>query len=295
MAMVPMAHVAPLREANLSLDDPDALRRQAAEDGYLFFRGLVDPEKIRNVRRQVLAICARHGWLSETKALEVGVRRPDVTVIESADPRWVEVYKEILCLRDFHALAMERPILYALGQLFGETVVTHSRNICRVMFPQTQEYTTPPHQDYLYIRGGECTWTCWIPLGDCPSELGGLAVLPGTHKQGFLPSRPGQGAGGQQVDTPEDAAWATSPLSCGDVLMFHSLTVHQGRDNATQDQLRLSVDYRYQPLSAPIHPSSMEPHMAGFGQTWESIYAGWPEDDALRYFWRKWELNYAGA
>jgi hypothetical protein len=295
MAMATMQHTAPLKEANYAIDDTQALSQLACDDGYLFFRGLVDPNKIRNVRRQVLEICARHGWLSESHAVDAGVRKPDVLVIESADPRWVEVYKEILCLRDFHALAMERPIQYALSKVFGEPVVTHSRNICRVMFPGTQEYTTPPHQDYLYIRGSENTWTCWFPLGDCPDELGGLAILPGSHKGGFLPSHPGKGAGGQEVDVPKGATWAASSFRCGDVVMFHSLTIHQGRDNATADRLRVSVDYRYQPLSAPIHPSSMEPHMAGFGQSWEKIYAGWPTDDPLRYFWKQWELNYAGG
>ncbi|MBI5092386.1 MAG: phytanoyl-CoA dioxygenase family protein [Candidatus Hydrogenedentes bacterium] len=284
-----------LSEANATLDDAPALWRQADRDGYLLFRGLLDPGKVLSVRRQVLEICARHGWMSSKHPIEAGIRCPDVLVLESGDPRWITVYKEILCQRSFHALAMEPPIHYALSQLFGEAVVTHSRNICRVMFPQTQEYTTPPHQDYLYIRGSENTWTCWIPLGDCPADLGGLALIPGSHRGGFLPSHPGKGAGGQQVNVPDDAEWAASPMHCGDVLLFHSLTIHQGRDNSTQDALRLSVDYRYQPLSEPIHPDSMEPHMAGFGLSWEKIYSRWPAPDSLQYYWKQWALNYVSG
>jgi hypothetical protein len=82
-------------------------------------------------------------------------------------------------------------------------------------------------------------------------------------------------------------------MECGDILTFHSLTVHQGRDNQTEDRLRVSVDYRYQPISEPIAPDSMEPHYGGLGMDWDEIYADWPENDPLKYYWKQWDLHYA--
>ena len=38
--------------------------------------------------------------------------------------------------------------------------------------------TTPPHQDPWYIGGTQEVWTAWVPVGDCPDEFGGIAVLP---------------------------------------------------------------------------------------------------------------------
>lgn len=293
MAMAEMTRVESFEDSRDLLRAGDLLRERATETGYLFFRNLLPPSRVREVRRQVLELCARHGWLSQEADPMEGVCRPDTVVRESADPRWVGFYREALRLREFHALALEPALLEALESLFDEPVLPHSRNICRVMFPGLSEYTTPPHQDHLYIGGTEDTWTAWIPLGDCPEELGGLALVPGSHRWGFLQARPGLGAGGQQVDVPADAPWATSPLGTGDVLLFHSLTVHQGLDNRSRNHLRVSVDYRYQPRSHPIRRDSMEPHMAGFGLTWEDIYADWPEDDPLRYYWRRWNINYA--
>lgn len=292
MAMVAMKETVAFRDSSVLLDDPAALQQRAREDGYLFFRGLLPEEALREVRRQVLELCREHGWLDPEAPLMAGIRAEGLHVVEGSDPRWVAFYREVLKLRDFHALAQHPSLLGALGRAFAEPVLAHSRNICRVMFPTSAEFTTPPHQDHLYIGGTPDTWTTWIPLGDCPRALGGLAVWPGSHRLGFMKARPGKGAGGQQVDVPEDAVWATSPMVCGDVLAFHSLTVHQALDNQTPDRLRLSVDYRYQPRSHPIRRDSMEPHMAGFGLTWEEIYRDWPREDPLKYYWQACDLEY---
>lgn len=293
MAMAEMTRVQPFEDSTGLLSDPDLLRQRAVDQGYLFLRGRLPINRVLELRRAILELCQRHGWLDEKAGLMDGVCRPGLIVQESPDPRWVAFYRDVLALRAFHALAMDPALLGAYERLFGEPVLPHSRNICRVMFPGLSEYTTPPHQDHLYIGGTEDTWTAWIPLGDCPRELGGLALIPGSHRCGFLEARAGKGAGGQQVDVPDDAPWSWSPMAAGDVLLFHSLTVHQALDHRSPDRLRLSVDFRCQPLSRPVRRDSMDPHMAGFGLTWETLYAGWPPDDPLRYYWRDWNLRYA--
>jgi ectoine hydroxylase-related dioxygenase (phytanoyl-CoA dioxygenase family) len=42
-----------------------------------------------------------------------------------------------------------------------------------------------------------------------------------------------------------DAVWATTDFGCGDVLMFHYLTVHGARANLDPRRIRVSVDCRY--------------------------------------------------
>ena len=75
----------------------------------------------------------------------------------------------------------------------------------------------------------------------------------------------------------------------GDVLICHSLTAHQGQDNESGDRLRISLDYRYQPMSHPVREDSLEPHM--HFTDWEDIYAKWDADDPLKYYWRTWDLQ----
>ena len=73
----------------------------------------------------------------------------------------------------------------------------------------------------------------------------------------------------------------------GDVLFFHSMTVHRGAP-ATGSRLRLSVDLRFQRIADPILPGSLNPHDPDV--TWEQIYAGWAPGQH-QYYWRDWDLN----
>ena len=72
-------------------------------------------------------------------------------------------------------------------------------------------------------------------------------------------------------------------------LIFHSLTVHRSVPNTFKDRLRLSVDYRYQPVSLPITEGSLLTHCGVL--PWEEVYAAWPGADDLKYYWQKYPLD----
>ena len=289
MAMTPMQSVDSFLDSTALLNEPDALRLRAHEMGYLFFPGLLSAESIQPVRRQVLDICQAQEWIKADSELDDGIACSDDPVIESTgDPRWKTFYDEVQRLRDFHALALSPSILSALEVLFGEAVLPHPRNILRAIFPRSATYSTPPHQDHFYIGGSRDTWTCWFPLGDCSVELGSLAVLPGSHLTGFLDVHEAHGAGGRAVAVAEDGTWAGGDFASGDVLLLHSLMVHQGRDNQT-DRLRLSCDFRYQPRSHPVRSDSLVPHMNWL--TWDEVYQNWDRNDPLRRYWEQWQLE----
>ena len=58
--------------------------------------------------------------------------------------------------------------------LIGDKILVHPMKISRIIFPQNTAFSTPPHQDFVPIQGTTDTYTCWIPLADCPREHGGL-------------------------------------------------------------------------------------------------------------------------
>ena len=288
--MTTMTQMEQYLDSSPLLDDPHALQQRAEEDGYLYFKRLLSPDKILAIRKQVLQTCQKHGWLDERAPLMDGIARKGVCFIESNDPQWKAYYCEIQKIRDFHALCLDPALINVFGKVFGETAIPHSRNICRTIFPGMTKFTTPAHQDFPHIKGTHETWTAWIPCGDCPSELGGLAVVPGSHKLGELPTKAAYGAGGAGVDVSEESVWVAGELKCGDILLFQSLTVHQGRDNVSENKLCLSMDFRYQPLSHSIAHSSMMPHQNWL--TWDEVYASWPKNDSTRFYWEKWKLKY---
>ena len=289
MAMVDMKQIHSLEDATDLLANPGKLRQRAKEDGCLFFRGLFDPERVLAVRRQVLEVCREHGWLADESNLIDGIANPGIRVGESGIPSWQAFYDDVQRIRDFHALALEPAIIRMFEALFGESVLAHSRNICRLVFPDMNTHSTPPHQDNYFIGGSDETWTAWIPLGDCPEELGGLAVNRGSHRHGMLETSEGVGPGGRQVAVEDNSSWVGDNYECGDVIVLHSLTIHQGRDNMTADRLRISSDYRYQPRSHPVRDDSLQPHMNWL--TWDEIYEQWDRNDPVKYYWEDWDLD----
>ena len=101
--------------------------------------------------------------------------------------------------------------------------------------------------------------------------MGGLAIARGSHRHGVRDFTVSSGAGGMEVIDPLEGSWVAGPMAAGDVLIFHSLTVHKGLPNAS-DRLRMSLDNRYQRASEPICERCLVPY-AGCG-SWDEIYAG---------------------
>jgi ectoine hydroxylase-related dioxygenase (phytanoyl-CoA dioxygenase family) len=82
-------------------------------------------------------------------------------------------------------------------------------------------------------------------------------------------------------------------MATGDVLMFHSHAVHQGRDNTSADRIRLAGSFRYQPISQPVDEGALMPqhHYAEREVLYANwayanwAYADWPYADPLKYYW----------
>jgi len=271
-------------------DSAETLRAHMAEDGYLFFPQLIPDKSILNVRREILALCSEADWLDSERETEEGIAASGVACVEG-QPEFMRVYNRLQHSEAFHALAHTSALLEVLERLFGEQPLPHARNIARIIFPQNVRFTTPSHQDYIHIQGTEQTYTTWIPLGECPEELGSLTVLRGSHTLGILPVHKADGAGGLGIDTDSlQNEWVGGDFKIGDAILFHSLAVHKALPNTTPERIRLSVDFRYQPLSHPVHSSSMEPH---HGQVkWSEIYRDWI-DPQFQYYWQRLPLNYA--
>lgn len=273
------------------LGDTAALRAKGEADGYLFFRGLLPAEAVTSVRRDALGVLDRAGWLAEGGAqpgkadgaldvaelsrAETDRMRVDIGVTE-------ELYVRIQQLPSIHALPHHPALLDLYAQLIGDPVFVHPRHIVRSMTPHPAIHPTPAHQDFPHIQGTHRTWTCWFPLGDCPTTLGSLSVLRGSNALGYVPidSSPGAGGIAAQLCRDEDD-WLGADFAAGDVLTFPSYTVHRALKPSVRDRVRLSMDVRYQSAIEPIDASSLTNHS---DHPWSEIYADW-EDDALQYYW----------
>ncbi|MEM7030138.1 MAG: phytanoyl-CoA dioxygenase family protein [Chloroflexota bacterium] len=267
--------------------DPVALRHVAELDGYIFLQDVLNKDLVLETRRDIVEILQEVGWIDAgTDAFEAISSHP---AIVSGMKEFGSVYDLVLKLESFNTLAFDPAIMNVMTALLGEDVLLQPSNIARFIFPSAEEHTTPPHQDYVHIQGTPDVWTTWLPLGDCPHTLGGLSVLSGSHKGGILPVSRSMGAGGLRTHLENvGGEWVSSPFNLGDVLFFHSHTVHQGMPNKSGDRLRLSVDYRYQRASDPVMELVLTPHQNRL--SWEEVYQGW-KSDQYQYHWQKYTLT----
>ncbi len=254
------ALVGAYRDSSDLLDRPAELRLRLKDDGYLFLRDVLDREDIAAARHEVFGRLAEVGEIREPVANGIATghsrRRelfPDPGVF------WKSVC-EGACLRNITHGQRLRQIQ---GLLFDEPAVALDYIALRAA---ARGKSTGLHFDGPYFtRHHDRVHTSWIPLGEVPTGEGPLVVVEGSTRFDDLirefadldfakdPNR--------RADIEEDfAAFATSRgarlltthFHPGDVLVFGMTTLHGTLDNVSPvDRVRLSVDVRYQPESAP--------------------------------------------
>jgi hypothetical protein len=223
--------------------DQAGLRRRLAEDGYLFFRRLLRPADVRAAYDSVRAELSLGGWV-DGDGLPLAPRRALNVRDGLADPS----FRAALASRGLNRLAYLTPLRGLIRLILGAGAFCYPAKVLRVVYPEVRGEVTRGryvHQDFA-TSGVQDMLTTWLPLMDIPAELGGLAVLPGSHRGPPLRTRP----------LPADGlGWATTDYQPGDVLLFHCLTAHAALPNHA-GRLRISADFRWQAADQPA-PAEM--------------------------------------
>lgn len=153
-----------------------------------------------------------------------------------------------------------------MGQLLRPPTLVYPTKVVRLIWPNVG---LRAHQDFIGLQGTADAFIAWVPLGDCPKELGAVRVVPGSHHRGLRPQK------GISVDPAEfTGQWAGADMRAGDVLVFHSLTVHKAPNNKT-DRIRLAVDFRYQSLMDPVRDAWLRPEFHHGPNGWDDVTRGW--------------------
>lgn len=274
-----MSELETYRDSTRLLGDGDSLRRRLSSDGYLFFRGLLPRDAALEVRDELLRVLEVSGWLED--GTDPSERRPGPRVVNEGDEHFFEAYEGIQRLERFHTLAHHEGIRRLVGSIVEGDLAVHPQKVARINFPDNPYGTTPAHQDYRYIQGTTDVFTTWIPLVPCPVDQGGLKILRGSHERGLIDVRPVDRALKIECLVEEDDPdWAGADYEPGDVLLFHSLTVHGGLPNES-GRVRLSADYRYQSASDPLVVHSLHPHWWPKIPDWPELVVGWSSLDGI--------------
>jgi hypothetical protein len=268
---------------------PGMLRDQIDSKGYALIRGLIPYKVVRTVLADVTKILFSAQWLRA--GFDPLDRVPEQgTAYGDPDPEFKRVYQEVFNLESLHALPHQPALCNAMKMLVGDEVLFHPKPIGRLIFPNCERLVVHPHQDYEFMGGDPEFFTVWIPLHDCPVEAGSLRILEGSHRFGIQQH---QRENLHVPEIPVDAVlgdeWVGGQVNAGDVLIFHSLTVHAASPNVSE-QMRLSLDCRFQDAYRVLNPSNLV--FAGeSGKSWDKTYANWRSDE-LKFYWKSMPLTF---
>jgi hypothetical protein len=251
--------------------DPDGLRRRLAEDGYLFFRGLLPADELRAAGLAVLARLRAGGWVDDR-----GIPSIQPRAVNSMDALTDPAFRAAMTSAEFNRLPYLPPLRAVIRAILGPDAFSYPVKVLRAVYPERP--TARPRGRYIHydygVGGIQDMLTSWIPLMDIPVRVGGLAVRPGGHLGPPGPPRP---------VSPAELGWATTSYEPGDVIIFHCLTPHAALPN-TGSSLRISGDFRWQRADQPVpaefilgprgRPPELYSRLFSREQWWEPVPAG---------------------
>jgi ectoine hydroxylase-related dioxygenase (phytanoyl-CoA dioxygenase family) len=230
-----------LRVANEYLGDHDALMQLLDQDGYLFFRGVLDVDAIATVRAAMVKVLQDHDLVEAGADLpRASTQRVGPGAGQTVAPVLDEHYNQLGLWQDFVTVPAVRSFF---EQVAGGPVE----------FAPIAEYRSRPpgsteiywHQDgYYQQRFG--LLTAWIPVMDLPTEMGGIAVASGQHHAGYLHGMETTSILPISEEVIDAAGIRRTDYHPGDVLVFGEHLPHTGLPNeTTQNLYRLSIDVRF--------------------------------------------------
>lgn len=248
-----------LKDSTGHRGDSKRLAEILNEDGYLFLRRLVDPDRALQVKREIMVILKEHYIIEDNSTndpLWSGGPHP-------TEEEYMQYYDKVVRLDSFISLAQSPEIISLMESVFGAPVQVWKQRLIRVMCPDPDapdDIGVGAHQDGAKNLGygADRFYTCWLPLMDIDEKLGGLAIVVGSHKMGFM-----EHAGSNPSSSKEARSkgfgldmnkftWATSNYHPGDAIFFSHVTAHRGLINRS-DRIRLSCDFRYQAINDTVN------------------------------------------
>ena len=117
-----------LRVSNDAMNDAVELQRRIAEEGYLFFRRLQDPDKLR---REMMSAVQEAGWLIAGTD-SAGIADIDKQCTEG-DRAYSDGYGRAYRLESFHRSAHWPEVMDMIEKIVGKPIMPHPQKVLHLV------------------------------------------------------------------------------------------------------------------------------------------------------------------
>lgn len=219
-----------------------AAQTRLRRDGFVILRQVLAVELVAPMRHAIFhAIEAREVARAKGTSQDVfRLRRPDALPATNA---FAAGFAEpLLASAPFAAIAADVCARVLPSILGGAARISRARGArwLRIGWPHRSAPRYGPHQDVAYVAEPERFVVAWVPLHDTPSNLGGLRLVPRSHRRGVFEH---EGRNGIAVRG-AGLVWRRPSYRVGDVVVFDDHLIHSSGYNRTADRLRASIDFR---------------------------------------------------
>ena len=237
------APAAPLTQAPIS----EAQVRFFVDQGYLVVPGLVTPDEVDELRRDLIRLARGHYPCEQIPPQAASIT--DQQVLENLlcvhQPHFISPVMKRFCLHPGLAAVLSRIVAAHLPHWDGA-----------VKCMQSMLFVKPPgkpgqawHQDEMYIPTRDRSLCgAWIAMDDATIENGCLWVVPGSHRHGYLfPNRPPEDLeeydGSNQCHGFAESAAVPVEVKAGSVVFFNGYLLHKSLKNRAQVYRRALVNH----------------------------------------------------
>ncbi|TLV02706.1 phytanoyl-CoA dioxygenase family protein [Dyadobacter luticola] len=263
------------------------IKSQYFKDGYIVVRNFFTPEEIKAIFDEARGVFAYQ--IERTLGRKIDVDNQDefeagmYEFFQKDFDAFVNTGKQVQHLVSLHRLGTDDRITKVLQSIGLEypiiavrpAMMFNSRNLAK-----KQDYwKLGAHQDWRGGQGSLDSIVMWFPLVDCDTALGGLQVLPGSHKRGLFEGSDVDYISSIQEELPEDE-FVQLELKAGDILIFSTFTVHRSGTNVTP-HIRWTSQFRFNNLVEKTFVDRGFPLPYIYKPTPELLFPGFPKQEEV--------------
>lgn len=264
-----------------------AIKQAFNRDGYVVVPKVIPGDDLTAVMAECRDIfrlqMARHG-IADAAPGKAGFDTALARLFAASMPSYLGAAKLTQYLPSLHRIGVDTPLLHLVRRLGLQRPVISTRPVIHIVSDALVVpggyHRTPPHQDWRSVQGSLDAVTAWVPLVPVEAGQNTLEVVPGSHRQGLLPTVPHPFGTSIEAGRIDEAAFVPITAGPGDVVVFSMFLVH--RTGRGGEAVRWAASFRYNNLDEASFVDRDYPNPYIYKPRDDLLFDGFPEASDLR-------------